>query len=134
MARRLFLNSEMAVISLPGYDAGPSTPEIGKSFDSRWPFAGLVLGEGYYNDPAPADAVAERTASSAPMILTVAGLRSGYTHYIALFFPAQGAVSGQVTIARGYLASPTTISIPRQRFVNLYERLLPNKPYTVFAA
>jgi hypothetical protein len=139
MTKRLHIGPGACVISLPGYEAGPATPEIGKAFDMSWPFTGLVLARGLYADPTPMyQSFDYTTRSPDPIILSVPGLRSGYSAYVVIFFPFDESTSvrGQTYTMRGAMASASSISIVRPKTAegpDRYQRL-DGRQFLVFAA
>lgn len=120
MTRRLYQGPDSLVISRAGYDAYPGMPEVGKAFDSSWPFTGIILGSGLYADPSPifisnSDAAHPTfTTWSSPISLSLTQpLASGYGNLFLLAMEYYGTARQGTTALQCFYETAYSVQVPR---------------------
>jgi hypothetical protein len=120
MTRRVYLGEGGLLISRAGYDAYPGMPEVGKAFDSSWPFAGMILGEGTFSDPAPpfvspSDTTFNQfTSWSDPVSFALTqSIPSSYAYMILLMMEYTGTARQWTSIIPVFFQNAFTVSTPR---------------------
>ena len=118
MTKRFFLAQNRLLISLPGYEASPSTPFSGMSFDSDGTFGGLILGRGVFVDPSPIYDDNPALTLDPHLDLACPNLRTGYSVLLLLIYisvdSAEGAqVHFDYRFIEGQYLNATTLRVLR---------------------
>lgn len=122
MTKRFFLAQNRLLISLPGYEASPSTPFEGISFDSDTPFGGLVLTRGMVNDTSPVAQNNNLRTYDTTFDFACPGLRTGYSTLLFLTYDSADTTDGRqsisdLTLIEATYVNATTLRVKRPREV-----------------
>lgn len=119
MTKRNHMAADGLVIGRAGYDAYPGMPEIGKAFDSSWPWAGIILGSGTYSDPsavyisATGNSTGHTLDPTPHTFVTNQFLPSSYSHMIVLLRQITGTTTQNTVLLPVYFSSHWQVHCPR---------------------